>query len=219
MSLTFLKTVFWKTKFHLILAKVRETKRIKIVSTLILPLSMRIWKRIAPRKLLEKSIVDTNFINVSFRPGNKNNWFWQRGRTCCRYIYLFHVTFILENVILNSISLIFLNRLRISSESDTIYKRSEIVGGAISDGNWKEIWKKYSGTREWPKICRVLGCSNDAAVAAHIGINGNQRYYILPMCNTCSFTGDNVIKVKTKSAAVPIFQRDIKCMLKVNCYP
>ena len=158
MSLTFLKTIFWKTKFHLILAKVRETKRIRIVSTLILLLSMRIWKKIAPRKLLEKSIVDTKFINVSFRPGNKNIWFWQQGRTCCRYIHLFHVTFILGNVILNSISLIFLNRLRILSESDTIYKRSEIVGGAISDRNWKEIWKKYSGTREWPKICRVLGC-------------------------------------------------------------
>ena len=65
----------------------------------------------------------------------------------------------MENDILNNISLIFLNRLQILSESDTIYKRSEIVGGAISDRNWKEIWKKYSGTREWPKICRVLGCS------------------------------------------------------------
>lgn len=123
----------------------------------------------------------------------------------------------MENDILNNISLIFLNRLRILSESDTIYKRSEIVGGAISDRNWKEIWKKYSGTREWPKICRVLGCSNDVAVGAHVTINANKRHYILPMCYTCSFKGENVTKVKKKSAAVPIFQRDINCMLKLNC--
>ena len=123
----------------------------------------------------------------------------------------------MENDILNNISLIFLNRLRILSESDTIYKRSEIVGGAISDRNWKEIWKKYSGTREWPKICRVLGCSYDAAVGAHVTINTNKRHYILPMCCTCSFKGENVRKVKKKSAAIPIFQRDINCMLKLNC--
>ena len=102
----------------------------------------------------------------------------------------------MENDILNNISLIFLNRLRILSESDTSCKRSEIVGGAISDRNWKEIWKKYSGTREWPKICRVLGCSNDAAVGAHVTINTNKRHYILPMCYTCSFKGENVTKVK-----------------------
>ena len=44
--------------------------------------------------------------------------------------------------------LIFLDRFRILSESDTIYKRCEIDEGASSDGYWKEIWKKYSGTRE-----------------------------------------------------------------------
>ena len=134
-------------------------------------------------------------------------------------IYLSHITFLLEIVLPNNISLIFLNRIRILSKSDTIYKRNEIAAGAISDGPWKEIWKKYSGTREWPKICRVLGCSNETAVGAHVGINTNQRYYILPMCNSCSFTGDNVIKVKAKSAAVPILQRDVTRMLKVNCYP
>ena len=124
----------------------------------------------------------------------------------------------METVLRNNISLIFLHRIRILSKTDTIYKRSQIVEGAIFDGAWKEIWKKYSGTRGWPNTCRVLGCSNDAVVGAHIGININERYYILPMCNNCRLTGDNVIKVKENSASVPIFQRDINHMLKVKCY-
>ena len=115
-------------------------------------------------------------------------------------------------------SLIFLNRLRILSESDTICKRSEIDGGVSSDGNWKEIWKKYSGTRKWPNLCRVLGCSKNATVGAHIRINANNRHYILSMCNNCSLTRDNLTKVKANSTAVPIFQRDINYMLKGNCY-
>ena len=124
-------------------------------------------------------------------------------------IYLFHVTFLLENILPNNISLIFLYRIRNLNKSDTIYKLSEIAAGAISDGPWKEIWKKYSGTREWPKICRVLGCSNKTEVGAHVGINTNQKHYILPVCYSCSFTGDDIIKVKAKSAAVPILKRDI----------
>ena len=108
------------------------------------------------------------------------------------------------------------HRVRVLSESDTIYNLSGQVGCTVCYGSWKDIWTKYSGRRECPSKCRVLGCSNDSAVG-HVGINKNQRYYILPMCNTCSFTKDNVIKVKANSAAVPVFKRDVSnCE---NCYP
>ena len=101
--------------------------------------------------------------------------------------------------------------LRYLSKSDTIYNLKGAAGCSICDGSWKDIWVKYSGRREWPNKCRVFGCSNEAIVGAHIGINENQRCYILPMCNLCNLTEGIVMKVKAKSAAAPILKRDVPC--------
>ena len=144
----------------------------------------------------------------------KNNWFWQTGRTGCSYIYLF-IPYLFPigeyiYVLPNDLCLSFFHRLRILTRSDTIYK---IVRGATSDGPWKEIWERNSGTRGWPRTCYILDCSNDASLGAHVGINKIQRKYILPVCVACSFKED-VIKVKKKSFAAPIFKRDIDMMLK-----
>ena len=176
--------------------------------------SKNIWNEVSSRFYFHTSKIQT------FDFGN---WFWLLGRIGITYIYLFPQCLCsigkYFHVLSKNLCLFFFHRLRGLKESDTIYKRIEVTGGAISDGPWKEIWKKYSGTCEWPKLCRVLGCSNDASIGAHVGINTNERYYILPMCNNCRFNGDYIIKLKAKSAAVPIYKRDIKWMLKVKCHP
>lgn len=97
---------------------------------------------------------------------------------------------------------------RVLNKGDKIYNIKGTSKFTSPNGTWKEFWKKDSGKRQWPRKCSVSGCTNDARVGAHVGINQNQRQYILPMCDDCNLTRRGLMKPNSKSAAVPILKRD-----------
>lgn len=102
----------------------------------------------------------------------------------------------------------FSHRPRVLNKDDKIYNIKGTSRFTSPNGTWKEFWKKDSGRRQWPKKCPVAGCANDARVGAHIGVNQNQKQYILPMCDKCNLTRHGLMKPNSNSAAVPILKRD-----------
>lgn len=47
---------------------------------------------------------------------------------------------------------------------------------------WKEYWENHTG-EAFPKFCGVYGCRKNATVGAHVKVEGDDHWYIFPMCN------------------------------------
>jgi len=52
-------------------------------------------------------------------------------------------------------------------------------------GTWAQHWVNYSG-KSWPAECSVLGCSNQAALGAHVTNPSVAGERIVPMCSSCN---------------------------------
>ena len=76
---------------------------------------------------------------------------------------------------------------------------------------WKKYWVNESG-RDWPKKCRISGCSETAIGGGHVNVWGvSDVVYIIPMCNRCN-TPQNTewLNVKTRTEAVAVEKCDTK---------
>lgn len=64
-------------------------------------------------------------------------------------------------------------------------------------GSWKQHWINYFD-KEWPCVCAVKGCSNEATVGAHIYNSEVEGEKIAPMCASCNKkTGEFTLKGNT----------------------
>lgn len=68
-------------------------------------------------------------------------------------------------------------------------------------GSWKQHWINYT-SKNWPSVCAVEGCNNNATVGAHIYNSNAEGEWIAPMCESCNKkTGEFALKNHT--ALVP----------------
>jgi hypothetical protein len=51
-----------------------------------------------------------------------------------------------------------------------------------SCGSWLDHWRRFSGQGAY--FCSVLGCSSIDLIGAHIQKNGDQSWYICPLCTS-----------------------------------
>jgi hypothetical protein len=74
---------------------------------------------------------------------------------------------------------------------------------------WKRYWIHETG-RDWPKKCRISGCSELAIGGGHVHIHGHStEVYIIPMCNTCNNPQNMAwMTVKTRTEAVNVEKAD-----------
>jgi hypothetical protein len=74
---------------------------------------------------------------------------------------------------------------------------------------WKRYWMHETG-REWPKKCRISGCSELAIGGGHVHIYGHAtEVYIIPMCNSCNNAQNKSwMTVKTRTEAVKVEKAD-----------
>ena len=57
-----------------------------------------------------------------------------------------------------------------------------VVGSSKDSGNKSEIWERHAKDN-FPKKCRILGCTNDAEVGGHMWVTRRTKFcYILPIC-------------------------------------
>ncbi len=62
--------------------------------------------------------------------------------------------------------------------------------------NWLQHWANVSG-RKLPKDCSKKGCTNGAAVGAHVQKKrGNDCWYIVPLCRSCNQGGDKDFEIQ-----------------------
>jgi len=72
-------------------------------------------------------------------------------------------------------------------------KVANIVGSSSKSGKYKRFWETWSG-KQFPKTCRILGCSNDATDGSHVYVKqhqGDNVGFILPTCHSCNMDAKN----------------------------
>ena len=108
----------------------------------------------------------------------------------------------------------------IFGNEQTVYNLIGTGGCKPKDGSWKKFWKRKSA-RQWPAECCIWGCKSSPTDGAHVKINGESDYYILPMCHKCNTSKlDQYLRVNANSVAVPVLKEDTdeteKCYKKKN---
>ena len=70
---------------------------------------------------------------------------------------------------------------------------------------WKRYWIHGTG-RDWPKKCRISGCSELAIGGGHVHVYGHSAdVYIIPMCNSCNNAQNTSwMNVKTRTEAAKV---------------
>ena len=76
---------------------------------------------------------------------------------------------------------------------------------------WKQYWIRQTG-RDWPKRCRISGCSKTAIGGGHVHIRDHStKVYIIPMCNSCNNAQNSSwMTVKTRTEAANVEQSDTR---------
>ena len=74
---------------------------------------------------------------------------------------------------------------------------------------WKRYWIHETG-RDWPKKCRISGCSELAIGGGHVHVYGHTaNVYIIPMCNSCNNAQNTSwMKVKTRTETAKVKRSD-----------
>ena len=80
-----------------------------------------------------------------------------------------------------------------------------------SGETWKHLWIRKSG-REWPKMCRIAYCNNEATDGAHVEKKGACGDFILPMCHDCNIHKTDWMNTKKKDSYAQCIQKcDLNC--------
>ena len=51
--------------------------------------------------------------------------------------------------------------------------------------SWKQFWIDNT-SQNWPKECRVSGCTKQAYCGGHVYIKVYEGVYIIPLCRSCN---------------------------------
>ena len=96
----------------------------------------------------------------------------------------------------------------IFGDEETVYNLIWTGACTTKDGSWKKFWLRKSG-RQWPAECCIWGCKTSPTDGAHVKINNESGYYILPMCHKCNTSKLNQkLRVNANSVAVPVLKED-----------
>ena len=83
------------------------------------------------------------------------------------------------------------------------------TGVCKTSSSWRQFWINMGGGN-WPRECRIFGCTKRATDGAHVRIGGiDDDIFIIPMCKTCN-TPNNTqwMRVNTNTTAVQIEEED-----------
>ena len=89
-----------------------------------------------------------------------------------------------------------------------------VVGSSKDSGNKSDFWTDHAD-RDFPKKCRILGCTNDAEVGGHMWVKRRTTFcYILPICQRHNkdpnLDDPNYQWTKPNSCLVPRKKGDLK---------
>ena len=73
--------------------------------------------------------------------------------------------------------------------------------------SWLDYYKSNAKNRT--KKCHTIGCSNDIEVGAHVIIEGQREWYIVPLCKSCNKKKNSFT---VKSPLVPVNLTEYKIL-------
>lgn len=83
-------------------------------------------------------------------------------------------------------------RTKVEIDLDNYEGWSNVEGSAdykCGCGSWREHWENFSD-EDWPDLCSVIGCFEEASVGAHIqqrnSESGKNPTFIAPFCEKCN---------------------------------
>ncbi|WP_120945779.1 MULTISPECIES: hypothetical protein [Helicobacter] len=68
--------------------------------------------------------------------------------------------------------------------------------------SWIEFWKKETG-KSSPKCC-IYGCSNSADRGAHVYLDDERSWWVVPVCSSCNPADNSSWDVKADTIAVEL---------------